>query len=200
MATATTPAKPRKQLADQLDRLDGIIDLLAEGLPQAVADATRAGTCETLVELLADPEVIARLRAALTPGVQEAPAVPTSAATRPGSFARLKSAVVNAVARAVRLAKAGFATAARRVKAVAVAASFRIRAAVLRNFRVEVPVVRTAAAALAAGVLAATVGYAAPPEVAAALCGFGAAAVTAVVLLGVRVRRSFRTRTFAPTR
>ena len=196
MATATTPAKPRKQLADQLDRLDGIIDLLADGLPEAVADATR----QALTELLADPDVIARLRAALTPGVQEAPAVPTSAATRPGSFARLKSAVVNAVARAVRLAKAGFATAARRVKAVAVAASFRIRAAVLRNFRVEVPVVRTAAAALAAGVLAATVGYAAPPEVAAALCGFGAAAVTAVVLLGARVRRSLRTRTFAPTR
>ncbi|MFO0825298.1 MAG: hypothetical protein U0792_19615 [Gemmataceae bacterium] len=38
-------AKPtqRKQLADQLDRLDEIIDGLAEGLPGAVTDAVREG-------------------------------------------------------------------------------------------------------------------------------------------------------------
>ena len=44
-ATATMNGKPRrKQLADQLDRLDGIIDALAEGLNGAVADAAREGT------------------------------------------------------------------------------------------------------------------------------------------------------------
>ena len=42
-ATATNGKPTRNQLADQLDRLDGIIDTLAEGLNQAVADAkTRA--------------------------------------------------------------------------------------------------------------------------------------------------------------
>ena len=37
--TATAPATngraPRKQLSDQLDRLDAIIDVLADGLPEA---------------------------------------------------------------------------------------------------------------------------------------------------------------------
>ena len=198
MATAAIPAKPRKQLADQLDRLDGIIDLLADGLPAAVADATRAGTRETLVELLADPEVIARLKAALTPDVPEHPVEMKIPAKRTVPFARMKSAVANLVAKAVRTAKAGLAAAAHRVTAVAVAASSRVRALVLRNFRVEVPVVRTAAAALAAGALAATVGYAAAPEVAAAFCGLGAAVLTGAILVGARIRRSLRTRGFAP--
>ncbi|MCE9561844.1 MAG: hypothetical protein K8U57_07300 [Planctomycetes bacterium] len=43
-ATSTLNGKPqRKQLGDQLDRLDSIIDALAEGLPGAVADACRDG-------------------------------------------------------------------------------------------------------------------------------------------------------------
>ena len=42
-ATATNGPARRKQLSDQLDRLDGIIDALADALPQAVAEAARAG-------------------------------------------------------------------------------------------------------------------------------------------------------------
>jgi hypothetical protein len=44
MSATTTNGKPRKQLSDQLDRLDGIIDALADGLNQAVIDAAREGT------------------------------------------------------------------------------------------------------------------------------------------------------------
>ena len=202
MATATTPAKPRKQLADQLDRLDGIIDLLADGLPQAVADATRAGTRQTLVELLADPDVIGRLKAALTPDAPdrsdlvELKTIPKQS----GRFARPQSAVRNAAARAASAAKAGIATVTHGVKAAVATASSRVRAACFRNFRIDVPVVRYAAAALAVGALAAAVGYAVPPEYAAALCGFAAAAVTACLLVGGRIRRSLRSRTSAPSR
>ena len=32
-ATTTTNGKPRKQLSQQLDRMDGIIDCLADALP-----------------------------------------------------------------------------------------------------------------------------------------------------------------------
>ena len=40
MTTATmTNDKPRKQLSDQLDRLDGILDALSEGLTGSVTDA-----------------------------------------------------------------------------------------------------------------------------------------------------------------
>ena len=52
---------PRKQLADQLDRLDGIIDLLGEGLSQAVADACRDGSRlavkDAILEILGNPEL-----------------------------------------------------------------------------------------------------------------------------------------------
>jgi hypothetical protein len=42
---ATTNAKPpRKQLSDQLDRLDSILDGLGDGLNGAVADAAREGS------------------------------------------------------------------------------------------------------------------------------------------------------------
>ena len=190
MATATIPAKPRKQLADQLDRLDGIIDVLADGLPQAVADATRAGTRQTLVELLADPEVLARLKAALVPDVPEAPVELVGAAKRPGPFARLKSAVVKTVAKVVHRAMTGIATAADKAKTMAVGATSRVRAVVIRHFRVDVPVVRYATVALTVGALAASVGYAAPPEFAAALCGLGAAVMTGAMLVGVRIRGS----------
>ena len=199
MATATTPAKPRKQLADQLDRLDGIIDVLADGLPQAVVDATRAGTRQTLVELLADPEVIARLKAALAPDVPEAPVELVSAAKRPGPFARLKSALVKTAVKAAHMAKTAIATAADKAKTVAVAATSRVRGVFLRNFRVDVPVVRYAAAALFVGVLATSLGYAVPQEYAAALCGLGAGVVTASFLIGTKIRRKYRTGVFVST-
>ena len=41
MTTATKNGAPRKQLSDQIDRLDGVIDALDEGLKGAVADAVR---------------------------------------------------------------------------------------------------------------------------------------------------------------
>jgi hypothetical protein len=60
-ATDALNAKPRKQLSDQLDRLDTIIDALGEALPEAVADAAREGTRaavrEAILEILANPDL-----------------------------------------------------------------------------------------------------------------------------------------------
>src|SRR5688500_14001723 len=75
-ATATaTNGKPRKQLSDQLDRLDSIIDVLAEGLPGAVTDACREGARaavkDAIIEIVSNPE----LRALLAP-VRSAPVAP----------------------------------------------------------------------------------------------------------------------------
>lgn len=44
LAEPITGRPQRKQLSDQLDRLDGIIDCLADGLNEAVAGAVRDGT------------------------------------------------------------------------------------------------------------------------------------------------------------
>lgn len=79
---AAMAGKPtqRKQLSDQLDRLDGILDALAEGLPGAVTDAVREGARaavkDVLVEILTNPE----LRAMFAPATLAVPqAMPTSA-------------------------------------------------------------------------------------------------------------------------
>ena len=68
-ATATmTNGKSRKQLSDEIDRLDGVIDVLAEGLPGAVTDACREGARaavkDAIIEIVTNPE----LRALLAPG------------------------------------------------------------------------------------------------------------------------------------
>ena len=60
--TATLNGKaPRKQLGDQLDRLDSIIAALADGLPGAVADAckegARAAVKDAVIEILTNPEL-----------------------------------------------------------------------------------------------------------------------------------------------
>jgi hypothetical protein len=84
MSATMTNGKPqRKQLSDQLDRMDGIIDCLADALPEAVRDAVREGTeaalKQVLVNLLTDPDTLSRIR--------QAAGVPTPAETRPSRSA-----------------------------------------------------------------------------------------------------------------
>jgi hypothetical protein len=71
-ASSTNGKTPtRKQLSDQLDRLDSIIDTLAVGLNQAVTDACREGARaavrEILLELISNPDLLAAVRATATP-------------------------------------------------------------------------------------------------------------------------------------
>ena len=196
MATATTPAKPRKQLADQLDRLDGIIDLLADGLPQAVADATRAGTRETFVELLADPEVIAKLKDALSPNMPEMDNSMAGrrleSAARCGSFARLKSVLRSAAKMLVCMAASGITAVKVWVMSTAVAVVTRVNVTLARHINKDIPVVKYAAVAIVAGAIAAVVAYTVPQVISAGLCGLGAAGTTAGCLVVARIRRSRR--------
>ena len=64
--TSTSNGSQRKSLAQQLDRLDNIIDALAEGLNEAVADAVRQAVTvavqqsveAVLREVLSRPELL----------------------------------------------------------------------------------------------------------------------------------------------
>jgi hypothetical protein len=56
--TATLNNRPRKTLASQLDRLDQVLDGLAENLNQAVADAVQGAVPKALVEVPTSPELI----------------------------------------------------------------------------------------------------------------------------------------------
>src|SRR5438105_5768552 len=90
MTVATVPnhKPPRKQLSDQLDRLDGIIDALAEGLNGAVADAAREGTRlavkDAIVEILSNPELRALIAPpVIVPAASSAPSTSSAALPLP---------------------------------------------------------------------------------------------------------------------
>jgi hypothetical protein len=99
-ATAAPNGRPRKNLASQLDRLDGILDGLADGLHDAVSAAvTEAVTLAVrqalqgvLTELLTNPQVLEQLRRLLAPATP-APAPPgTPAPAAPKSSLRQRLA------------------------------------------------------------------------------------------------------------
>jgi len=185
----------RKQLSDQLDRLDGLIDCLADQLPQAVADATRDGVRQAvrdvLAELLADPGVGARLRAALLP---ELAVGVTERERKPGAFALLKSAARAGVTRTMETVKA----VATRVKRAVAVTRVRVRitlsriTAAYRTLTTAVPVGRFAVVAVGVGVAVAAASYLVPHPVAAVVSGIGATVTAAAVQVGGWVRRSAR--------
>ncbi|MFO0938652.1 MAG: hypothetical protein U0798_19290 [Gemmataceae bacterium] len=114
-ATMSLNGHPRKQLSDQLDRLDGILDVLGEGLNSAVADAMKNGTRvavkEALVEILTNGEFLAAIRGMLpTPTVEStSPAPgnpefgqghrPIAVASGPGFWNRVKAKLAAAGSR-----------------------------------------------------------------------------------------------------
>jgi len=174
----------RKQLSEQLDRLDSIIDALAEGLPAAVADAAREGTRaavkDAIVEILTNPELRTLIQpftpatpaptfVPMTETAEPAPAIPTA-------WQRLKA----------RLAVARNAVSSRYTAA---------RNAVTNTIRVlslMMPLRRIVLVAVGAGAVVAALGYVAPAGVAAALAGIGGCVTAAAAQVGNCFRRSPR--------
>jgi hypothetical protein len=194
--TTTTNGKPRKQLADQLDRLDGIIDALAEGLNGAVADAAREGTRlavkDAIVEIMTNPD----LRALLAPSVAPAPPPPTPAAPpaavpptpkKPRLWSRIKARV----------------SAARTAVAGAVA---RVKEAVVRRFVIAgdavvalgratgetLPLRRVVLVGLGVGLLVGTACLVLPQTTAAVVGGISAAGTAVSVQVGNWLARAAR--------
>jgi hypothetical protein len=94
--TSVTNGKPqRKQLADQLDRLDAILDAVAEGLPGAVTDACREGARaavkDAIIEIVTNPELRALLGSASAPVVPTPAPEPEPEPKEPGLWSRLKA-------------------------------------------------------------------------------------------------------------
>jgi hypothetical protein len=91
-------------LSDQLDRLDGIIDTLADGLSEAVCDAVKKGTAtalqQILLEAVSNPATRELLRQTFAPEAKPASVESASAndspVTRKANFlARCKGIVAN---------------------------------------------------------------------------------------------------------
>jgi hypothetical protein len=178
-----TNGRPRKQLSDQLDRLDSIIDGLCDGLPQAVAAAakegTRAAVKDAILEILTNPELRAMLQGltpAPTPAVAPEANLVEDAASKPGLWSRIKA----------------------RAEAARAAVATRYRAArdavtgTTRTLSVMMPLRRMVLVAVGTGVVVAALGYVAPAGVAAALAGIGGCVSAAAAQIGSWFRRSTR--------
>jgi len=195
-ATSTMNGKPqRKQLADQLDRLDTIIDALADGLNQAVADACREGTRlavkDAIVEIMTNPE----LRAMLAPTRPEpvpasvAPPEPAPAPEpepkKPGLWSRLKAKVA-----AARDALTGAATRTKETVAAKYKAASDMVTAVGTAGGESLPVRRMVWVALCAGLAVGLVSLLVPHAAAAAVGAVSAATTTVAVQTGNWLKRA----------
>lgn len=177
--TETTNGRPqRKQLSDQLDRLDTIIDALAEALPEAVADAAREGTRQAvkdaILEILSNPDLRNLVAAA-------APAAPPATSTarpapKPGFWARARAKLSAAKDAVVSRCKATTAT---------VAATARALSAVM-------PLRRIALVGAGVGLAVGLASYACPHGLSAAVSGVGGACAAVAAQVGAWFRRSTR--------
>ena len=195
MSATTTPTmngKPRKQLADQLDRLDGIIDALADGLNQAVADAAREGTRlavkDAIVEIMTNPE----LRALLAPARPEpspAPVAPppADAPKKPGPWARLKAKVA-----AARDALTGAATKTKEAVTSRCRAAGAAVAAVGTVAGEALPLRRMLCVGLGAGLAVGLVCLLVPHAAAAAVSAVSVTTTTVAVQTGTWLKRAAR--------
>src|SRR4051812_42317993 len=193
MTATLTNGKPRRQLADQLDRLeqqlqrqDSIIDALAEGLNQAVADAAREGTKEAVTAAVIELLTNADLRIALHKASGAAPDA------RPTAWELLKARVREATAKAKAVFVAAKATVAAKVEA-AKAAMAGATAPVWVAWRLR----KAALIGLGVGVLVAGIAYATSHGFAAALSGVGATITTVALQAGLWVRKTVRRLTLA---
>ena len=143
----------RKSLADQLDRLDGVIDDLSEGLNQAVTHvvgqavttAVRQAIEGLMQTVLANPELLRNLAAQLGPPAAAEPAAPAEAPL-PDAAAGPTRGVPSGPPR-----RAGGALAAVRRQAGALLDGVRSR---LRLVRLPLAVLALAGAAVTAAFLA----------------------------------------------
>jgi hypothetical protein len=202
MSTTTLNAG-RKTLASQLDRLDTIIDGLADSLHEAVAMATANVVKETLtvvvqeavrgalVEILANAEVQKRLAVNVQPSV---PLVVRLAAKARSCWSWLKSTVKGAWSKVKTVAKSLASAASSKAKQVGKQIRQRAKtcwmwtvalAALAKRFRLQLGV------AVGVGVLLGVVCYLGGREIASMGCGLAGFAGSLATDTVHRVRRLY---------
>ncbi|MFO0802711.1 MAG: hypothetical protein U0791_06255 [Gemmataceae bacterium] len=180
-ATMINGRPQRKQLSDQLDRLDSIIDGLCDGLPEAIAAAAREGTRsavkDAILEVMTNPDLRAMIQN-LAPAPAVAPIVQPIASDppQPSLWSRIKAkaaAARTAVVDRYRAAKEAVTTTSQMLSTL-------------------MPLRRILLVALGVGVGITVLGFIAPAGVAAVLAGIGGVVTAAVAQVGSWFRRSLR--------
>ena len=181
----------RKQLSDQLDRLDGIIDCLADGLTEAVRDAVKVGTAtalqQVLLEIVNNPTTRELLRKTLAPEAAPTATAETATASdvpvRKASFlARCKNAAVSVVRKVAAVPGKLFA----RVKGLA-----RKAKGLARRLNIAWQLKKAIVVGLGIGVAVATLSLMSHP-LASILSGIGAAATAFTVQVVLWCRNTAR--------
>ncbi len=187
--TTINNGRQRKQLSEQLDRLDIILDGLADALNQSVADAVRDvvgavvkdAVQTTIREVLGSPDL---LRAALAKHGQlphEQPAQVPQRRTLGGALKSLCQKGREAASATGKALGSAWSWALHKLSAVTAATKTAIALACMCP--------RTSVAALGAGVVTGVAVYYAGPLVAGVLCGLGSAAATTAGIALVPVWR-----------
>lgn len=192
----------RKQLSDQLDRfdamsdrLDGILDTLADVLPQTVADACREGARaalkDAIIEVLSNPE----LRALIVPPVPTPPVPAASPPEPPAPPPEPKPSVWSRLKSKAAAAKEAVVDAATKATESVVGRCKSARDGVVAVGRATGEALPVKQISLVAVGVAVVVGVAClvVPHAMAAVVGAGGAAATAVaVQTGSWLRRAAR--------
>jgi len=181
LATMTNGRMGKKQLSDQLDRFDSILDGLSEALNDSVAAAAREGVRgavkEAVIEMLTDPDLRATLHQSTAPA-QAAP---------PTFWQRLKSTVRRGAT------QVGLATGAMTASVTAGVRSIR---ATVNGTRTGASLIwqlrKVIMLGMGIGVAVATFSYLTSHGLAAAISGAGAAATAVAVQVGFWVRKAVR--------
>ncbi len=168
MTTMTTNGQARKTLAQQIDRLDAILDGLADALNESVADAVKQAVGlaveqavrGVLAELFMNPQALARVRDAIGANSPE----PAPACAAPSAPKRLRDAWL-----AVRHGAQQLAAASLR----AVQHGRQTAAATWRRASWTLSSGRLVLVAAAVGIGLAVLAYHATPWLAATFTGFG---------------------------
>jgi hypothetical protein len=181
-ATISNAKPPRKQLSDQLDRLDSILDGLSDGLNSAVAEATREGTRlavrDAVVEMMTDPALRSKLHHATAP---ETPVELARAERTPGFWRRMKTYANQAVNSVGRTASSAMAAVKSKVRALG-----QKVAEAARSIR-DLGTLKTTA--LVVGLTVATLSFCAPHAASAALSGISSAVAAVAVRVGAWMAR-----------
>ena len=170
--TATLNGRPRKQLSEQIDRLDRILDTLADGFQEIVAqaaeDGAKIGATTVLQELLSHPTLQTLIAHATLP-----PPTPREPPRTPRVVERLRTCLrqLRSLLGAI-LAPLGRRAAAptRRVRQAGQSLLWALQLAWAGRWGTLT--------AILLGSLAALIGYHAPPALAAALCGVSGLGLT----------------------
>ena len=194
MNPTTNGRMPRKNLSDQLDRLDRILDgldgALAGAITEAVKDAVSTSVAEavrvTLIEIVTNPDVIALFRG----GIPAAPQATSESNPKVPSRVTLVDRIRQGISAAWKWSLT-------KVKAVGQAITSRarnIRAGVVGGVR-KVNMIwrlkRPLLIALGVGSVMGTVAYASSPWMAAVLSGIAATGATLGAQLALWTRRLF---------